>query len=727
MDTDNYLVYTGFWTNWSHGKTLGATLTLSRSDANLLIAFVAFFLTIVTTHLWAIICFAFHCFFSTRSPRDTVHHQRQAVLRNNSGPIGTAWALLQLGWAWRWSKKTKSRVAPLLACSLLLAICFAAAAGFSSKISQGSEVLLSPGPCSVVNETASFLDLDILSTTLYPWAIKQKAMAGNHVQQCYSSSDGAGPECRNSLFVQPKLPTSSNPNAGCPFDEELCATKDSNLILDTGLLDSHIHLGLNTPPESRYQMRKVLHCAPLVTEGYKSPNYTYQYPDPRYTLSKYDNTSMKNYFNMQYKLLAQVAQPFNGSYTDPRSVSSFVPIPGLQRRDADTHLFFLSPNMIMFTSPSKDPWYNSSQQTEVTIDLTAYMASKQTLPLRTTKVWIADEAASPLACTTQLQFCFPNLPAGDNCMPLSGVTEIPLRAMEIGVDEASFARLSWIWSAMMSVNPTISSLVQELGVDVLTSRYGLMGGFQYSGIPEDQWKRDVRFWNDVSLAIMQQALFATAAGLVHELPPDMARAPSTDDERTLCASQKIISPRHVSFSVFGLAFIGVLGLLIIIVSACLESAAHFIQRRFKQDPYARLEWYSTGTLQLQRMAHEALGVGTWSRLDKFVPVSEGNAILAGLNISDEKRPCLYAPNLEANHQDGEDPSTLLSVSNSDTPASPSLSYVATLSGPPVQQTISGTSDKTLMAVEVTEVQTRAGDDGNTICRVDTVVQPIVNK
>jgi hypothetical protein len=41
--TDQYVVYLGKWTNWSRGPVFGATLTLSREDANLLIAFVAFF------------------------------------------------------------------------------------------------------------------------------------------------------------------------------------------------------------------------------------------------------------------------------------------------------------------------------------------------------------------------------------------------------------------------------------------------------------------------------------------------------------------------------------------------------------------------------------------------------------------------------------------------------------------------------------------------------------
>jgi hypothetical protein len=41
--TAQYQVHTGFWTNWSRGTVYGPTLTLSRSDADIFIAFIAFF------------------------------------------------------------------------------------------------------------------------------------------------------------------------------------------------------------------------------------------------------------------------------------------------------------------------------------------------------------------------------------------------------------------------------------------------------------------------------------------------------------------------------------------------------------------------------------------------------------------------------------------------------------------------------------------------------------
>lgn len=65
---------------------MGATLTLKRQDADLLIALTAFFVAFVGARFWKIICFALHRCSSTGTPQDVIYHQRQAILRNSSAP-----------------------------------------------------------------------------------------------------------------------------------------------------------------------------------------------------------------------------------------------------------------------------------------------------------------------------------------------------------------------------------------------------------------------------------------------------------------------------------------------------------------------------------------------------------------------------------------------------------------------------------------------------------------
>jgi hypothetical protein len=49
-------IHLGTWINWSRGRVMGATLTLNRAEGNLLIAFTAVFVGIVTERFWRIAC-----------------------------------------------------------------------------------------------------------------------------------------------------------------------------------------------------------------------------------------------------------------------------------------------------------------------------------------------------------------------------------------------------------------------------------------------------------------------------------------------------------------------------------------------------------------------------------------------------------------------------------------------------------------------------------------------
>ncbi len=84
---DRYDVHTGTWVNWSRGRVFGATLTMTTANANSVIAFTAFFITLVATQFWRISCIAFHLSFSTPQDADALNHQRQVVLRNSLSAV----------------------------------------------------------------------------------------------------------------------------------------------------------------------------------------------------------------------------------------------------------------------------------------------------------------------------------------------------------------------------------------------------------------------------------------------------------------------------------------------------------------------------------------------------------------------------------------------------------------------------------------------------------------
>lgn len=106
--------------------------------------------------------------------------------------------------------------------------------------------------------------------------------------------------------------------------------------------------------------------------------------------------------------------------------------------------------------------------------------------------------------------------------------------------------------------------------------------------------------------------------------------------------QKILSTAYTNFSVLGLVIILVVGGLIILISYTLETIIVFIEKRRGITKHSLLEWFTDETFQLQRLAHEELGVGTWEGCvgTRAVPVTEKGQLLAVLQFQDPQHPTL---------------------------------------------------------------------------------------
>lgn len=277
-------IYLGSWTNWSQGRILGATITLNRNNGNLLIAFLALFVSYTGTCLWRIIGFGFHRHFSTAERQDGLYHQRQAILRNSDNANAALWDLTYLAWIWRRKSRSLRRLSPLLASAVISLIAFAVASLFSSRITglTGSEVLISSPSCGLP-WTGSMSTSDRLSI-MHPYTAQMMNSAMSYAQRCYSKN-AKMENC--DYFVRPRLDSTIIRNASCPFQEHMCLLKNGNIILDTGLVDSHRDLGFNSPISKRTQFRRVDQCAPLIMDNF-TDTYVYQGDDRQITYRRYN-------------------------------------------------------------------------------------------------------------------------------------------------------------------------------------------------------------------------------------------------------------------------------------------------------------------------------------------------------------------------------------------------------------------------------------------------------
>jgi len=260
--------YTGVWTNWSHGKVRGLTLTLKTEHAAILVVFLALFVSSAGGAFWRLISFLLHQYKipDRRAKRDMIFHQRQVVLRNNTA-IAAAWSFGMIAWEnLRKSRKPILRCIPYIVIALLNASLFAVAGLFTSAISRfpgNTTILLGPS-CGGHNLTTTNFDGAIPQ-------VMQKVMedtneAADYVRQCYQQNVSA-PACGN--YVRRTLPFTTNPNATCPFESGMCIFNDKSAFsMDTGLLNSHHDFGINAPPEERLLWRRMTTCAPIYASDF---------------------------------------------------------------------------------------------------------------------------------------------------------------------------------------------------------------------------------------------------------------------------------------------------------------------------------------------------------------------------------------------------------------------------------------------------------------------------
>ncbi|KAI0173197.1 hypothetical protein GGR52DRAFT_590374 [Hypoxylon sp. FL1284] len=610
-------VYLGLWTNWSRGSIDGATLTLTKTSGNLLIAFVAFYIAFVASRFWRICCLIFHRVYSSPGLGDAVHQQHQIVLRNSATAEAGLLSLARILWAWRAGKKRKL-LRPFLTavfalCSL---VAFTVAGGFSSSISTtvGNDVLLKSANCAHILPASNTSDATAWRSLL----ANKSNNAANYAQQCYGTSKSGLFEC-NRFVVDSIADISVDSNASCPFDDSICRSTAS-LRLDSGYVDSNDYLGVNAPENERVVWRYVLHCSPIKTDDYTSR-------------STHENITWYLYFP------GRVVPNFNFRLRH------------LARPDADVFVVFLSGYGVTFNEPTMDDWYRA----DIPYSKATLFNENGILSL-----YHQRDAASPMACTEQVQWCNSAYPRDRGCGPLAGFVDAiykaaplfnlttedleldrPVSTSKIGT------RLLWAASVLRNNPTSLAQVIQFLGAKSLTSQARLFDGIQYT-LAKNQWQNDVINWFSIALASVQQSFVDTVLGTGDQQVPSVRWPPANEHEQQICENQKIRDTAYTSFSFLGICITFGMGILICIISYALEPILEFCHKRGKGNQYAYLEWTNNASLQLHRLANEQPGPGKWYRCTEEVPTADPAISLSCLDITDLKHPVLTRPSSNLN-------------------------------------------------------------------------------
>lgn len=263
-------VYTGLWIDWSGGRLLGSTITVTAARGAFVVAFIALFIQVASSHLWDLMSFAWHQYRAASQFQDGVYRQHQVILRNSSTPPTTLWNCLKVFWAWRSrAENIFLRTLPLVIVASLYMV-GAIAAGISSSrmvSTSGIVVLAQSSSCGdwKGQGAVSGLDRPFLLASIGFYGESQLSASTSYARSCYTNATSSQ-ACN--VFATRQVPWQSENNATCPFAPGTCIGSDTSALqLDTGQLDSHTVLGLNSAPKNRVTYGRVTTCAPLKTDG----------------------------------------------------------------------------------------------------------------------------------------------------------------------------------------------------------------------------------------------------------------------------------------------------------------------------------------------------------------------------------------------------------------------------------------------------------------------------
>ena len=259
-------VYNGVWINWARGRVLGWTLTLPSAEGQLLIAFLAVFVTVAGARAWFVTSYLIHQLRAGLNPGDQHHQQTQVILRNTGGALVASWELLSLRWPRAKAGSSKFWSVPLLAVlGLLHALGWAVAGVFSSQVvnTAGNEVLIRSPNCGYYESTknATFVDKTWFQAYRNLNATRD---AATYSRLCYGVITNKQ-FC--SQYTVPNIPWTRDVNSTCPFGSDFCRLNGTAaaLTMDTAMLNSQSIFGFNTPPSDEVGYRKVTTCAPIRT------------------------------------------------------------------------------------------------------------------------------------------------------------------------------------------------------------------------------------------------------------------------------------------------------------------------------------------------------------------------------------------------------------------------------------------------------------------------------
>lgn len=616
------------WRDYSTGPFQSHVFTLTADDGRLLLAALSVFVTLVGGSTWTLASFVLHQLKTDhKASQDGLYFQIQVLLRNPVSPGAAIKEALFVWWAWRPRKSEKRvhhlkrRLSLVYGPALLTFLGFSAAGVFVSKVArpvnESSDVLLKDIRCGAWG-------FDLSSQSGIAAAQDKNANdtrnARAYAQNCYEQRSQTG-IC--SLYPTAYIDFSQS-DVPCPFDPDPAAGnaclygQNQAMQLDTGLLNSNHIFGVNTGPQDQIFVRKVVTCSPFHASYYVNQSLS---SGGGYTIWNFDlgslNGSTSNY-TYSYNTYGRQARIGFSLYSVSTVDDTWRPVQALKNPDAEVSAHFLSQNSVIYNEKVEDIWFSATD--------TESQAEGYYGPSEYTNV---------LTCTEQYQLVNP---VSGSQSSLSTVEDLRHQYLDLGFNayqEAIATRLMLSFSLSSMFN-TISNLGASslLASDHILELVG-------TTLPADQWQREVRSWFETSLARIQWFIIEYNANTVDlgdqgfiSSPSEASQDPVDKAQVRLCSLQRVRNTGDCqTFSFWGIIITVSVGVVLIILSLCLEFCVKSCRRKYtNKHPHREIARVADNKFQLVRKNLRSTGQtservdeeNAWDDVMDEVPVAKPN-------------------------------------------------------------------------------------------------------
>ena len=284
------------------------------------------------------------------------------------------------------------------------------------------------------------------------------------------------------------------------------------------------------------------------------------------------------------------------------------PIPPLHLIDAEVTIFIMSLNGVSYLDAVDDLMFAAHDS------------------FLTPGLYRADDYYQVLGCAERYQVC-PTSKETASCTAVNSRSHIYQQIHNIGLNQAQLTTAELVLNISETAN--VFTSVFGIGSTALLARDRVFQDLLSEGLPNNQWQLEATNFFGISLARLQESVMDFASKSYPFVTGQNLIPPSPEQEKYICHNQKIRDiGGYESFTAAAVLLIIVVGLIILILGATIDSCFAMVQRRFRWKSHKMMKWTTDGKFQQQRIAMSESGYGRWTGTFDEIPVTTRGDVLA---------------------------------------------------------------------------------------------------